>query len=293
MSQYYAAASIGGAGTANTIPKFISATSLGNSGITDTGSAMTFGSSAYNTSGYTFGGTGPVVFGGEINVGAAPILNAAALVNMAFNGPNNLYQRGPNTFYTSSGAAGGGFNSFKSRGTITSPTIVVNGDFLGTNTFGGYDGSNWNSLAAIAGLVDGTVSPGVIPTDIVFLTTTTNEGALTNRWRILSGGHFVPEVNNTYNVGSHALLVAGASIVALNDVSTINATNGGAVTFGAGIIAASLTVSSGTTLIASSAAFTNNAAAAVGTLTNAPAAGNPTKWIPINDNGTIRNIPAW
>jgi hypothetical protein len=40
-------------------------------------------------------------------------------------------------------------------------------------------------------------------------------------------------------------------------------------------------------------AYTNNSAAAAGTLTNAPVAGNPTKWIPINDNGTIRNIPAW
>jgi hypothetical protein len=40
-------------------------------------------------------------------------------------------------------------------------------------------------------------------------------------------------------------------------------------------------------------AYTNNAAAAAGTLANAPVAGNPTKWIPINDNGTIRNIPAW
>lgn len=39
--------------------------------------------------------------------------------------------------------------------------------------------------------------------------------------------------------------------------------------------------------------YTNNAAAAAGTLNNAPVAGNPTKWIPINDNGTIRNIPAW
>lgn len=39
--------------------------------------------------------------------------------------------------------------------------------------------------------------------------------------------------------------------------------------------------------------YANNAAANVGTLNNAPAAGNPTKWIPINDNGTIRNIPAW
>jgi hypothetical protein len=46
-------------------------------------------------------------------------------------------------------------------------------------------------------------------------------------------------------------------------------------------------------LARSDAAYTNNAAAAAGTLGNAPVAGNPTKWIPIDDNGTIRNIPAW
>jgi hypothetical protein len=37
----------------------------------------------------------------------------------------------------------------------------------------------------------------------------------------------------------------------------------------------------------------NGAGAATGTLTNAPVAGNPTKWITINDNGTTRYIPAW
>ena len=42
-----------------------------------------------------------------------------------------------------------------------------------------------------------------------------------------------------------------------------------------------------------STALTNGAAANTGTLTNAPAAGNPTKWVPINDNGTTRYIPAW
>jgi hypothetical protein len=47
------------------------------------------------------------------------------------------------------------------------------------------------------------------------------------------------------------------------------------------------------TLMATSVALTNGAAAQTGTLTNAPAAGNPTKWIPINDNGTTRYIPAW
>ena len=40
-------------------------------------------------------------------------------------------------------------------------------------------------------------------------------------------------------------------------------------------------------------AFTDGAGADTGTLTNAPAAGNPTKWIPIDDNGTTRYIPAW
>lgn len=38
---------------------------------------------------------------------------------------------------------------------------------------------------------------------------------------------------------------------------------------------------------------TNGAAAATGTLTNAPAAGNPTKWMPFYDNGTTRYIPMW
>jgi hypothetical protein len=42
-----------------------------------------------------------------------------------------------------------------------------------------------------------------------------------------------------------------------------------------------------------SVALTNAAGAAVGTLNNAPVAGNPTKWIEINDNGTIRRIPTW
>lgn len=43
----------------------------------------------------------------------------------------------------------------------------------------------------------------------------------------------------------------------------------------------------------SSVALTQGSGASTATLTNAPAAGNPTKWIPINDNGTTRYIPCW
>ena len=46
-------------------------------------------------------------------------------------------------------------------------------------------------------------------------------------------------------------------------------------------------------LIASSVDLTNGAGAGAGTLTNAPSAGDPSRWIPIDDNGTIRYIPTW
>lgn len=39
--------------------------------------------------------------------------------------------------------------------------------------------------------------------------------------------------------------------------------------------------------------LTNGAGAAAGTIANAPTAGDPSKWIPINDNGTTRYIPTW
>jgi hypothetical protein len=48
-----------------------------------------------------------------------------------------------------------------------------------------------------------------------------------------------------------------------------------------------------TVLLHTATALANGAGASAGTLNNAPAAGNPTKWIKIDDNGTIRHIPAW
>lgn len=47
------------------------------------------------------------------------------------------------------------------------------------------------------------------------------------------------------------------------------------------------------TLLATAVSLTNGAAGNTATLTNAPAVGNPTKWIPISDNGTTRYIPCW
>lgn len=126
-----------------------------------------------------------------------------------------------------------------------------------------------------------------------------------------------PQLDFTYNVTKYAgievqndnnlRLKTGAAGVLYEQVRitatasatrflTLTGSNGGNPTIGVSggkLALSSAIVLSQTTLLETSVALTNGAAAAAGTLLNAPAAGNPTKWIPINDNGTTRYIPAW
>lgn len=46
-------------------------------------------------------------------------------------------------------------------------------------------------------------------------------------------------------------------------------------------------------ILRSKTTLSSGAAAQTATLTNGPSAGNPTKWLPYDDNGTTRYIPAW
>lgn len=59
------------------------------------------------------------------------------------------------------------------------------------------------------------------------------------------------------------------------------------------ISAGGLVIGLDTTMIHTTTSWANGAGVGIGTLTNAPAGGNPTKWIPVDDNGTTRFIPAW
>ena len=66
------------------------------------------------------------------------------------------------------------------------------------------------------------------------------------------------------------------------------------ITAAAATFSGALTVPGVTTAaLTSTGTFTSGAGAQVGTLTNAPAAGNPTTWVKIVDNGVTRYIPAW
>lgn len=63
--------------------------------------------------------------------------------------------------------------------------------------------------------------------------------------------------------------------------------------FAGGLKLTNLTINRAATFLTTSLALTDGAGAQVGTLTSSPAAGNPSKWIGIDDNGTTRYIPAW
>lgn len=91
----------------------------------------------------------------------------------------------------------------------------------------------------------------------------------------------------TTNANNFIEVASGTAAFGSNVVTTFNNTTNGSITSLGGITTAS------TTLHTTTVALTNGAAAAAGTLANAPVAGNPTKWVPINDNGTTRYIPCW
>jgi len=80
------------------------------------------------------------------------------------------------------------FNFRKARGTIASPTAALNADRMFALNGFAYDGSAFVSGTQIVGDIDGTVSSGVVPGRLVFLTKNT-AGSLLERMRIDSAGN--------------------------------------------------------------------------------------------------------
>ena len=115
---------------------------------------------------------------------------------------------------------------------------------------------------------------------------------------ITGGLSVTKQITSTLATGTAPLVVASTTNVAnLNASSLSGGTFAAPGPIGGGTpdtgVFSSITTPGGATFHTTNTALTNGAAAAVGTLLNAPAAGNPTKWIGINDNGTTRYIPAW
>ncbi len=102
---------------------------------------------------------------------------------------------------------------------------------------------------------------------------------------------------NQFRMGTVKGTSTGTAEVASWDYGGLEASPSAAITvpitsgnivFGGGI-----TLPGGATFLTTNTGLTDGAGVGLGTLGTAPAAGNPTKWIGINDNGTTRYIPAW
>ena len=76
----------------------------------------------------------------------------------------------------------------KSRGTKLSPISVQSNDILGGVLFGGYDGETIENTASIYARVGASVSPGVVPTNIMFYTSSTNSASSLERMVINHDG---------------------------------------------------------------------------------------------------------
>lgn len=119
-----------------------------------------------------------------------------------------------------------------------------------------------------------------------------NWGALGNGITVKTGASTVN--NRAIVAGSANLTVTNGNGVAGNPTIDLSATPAiGAATGTSLALTGQVTSGAAASFQSTSVALTNYAGAAAGTLANAPAAGNPTKWIAINDNGTIRKIPTW
>ena len=78
------------------------------------------------------------------------------------------------------------------------------------------------------------------------------------------------------------------------EIGTLAAQNASNVAITGGTLSGiTISTTGGAVLASTSAALTNGAGVGAGTLLTAPVAGNPTKWIGINDNGTTRYVPSW
>lgn len=189
-------------------------------------------------------------------------------------------------------AAGNGFVGRHANGTSAAPTATLLGAVIASLGGQGYGATGYvaNSSAGIACLAAENYTDAAAGGILQFYTTANGTVIPVENMRVWDNGTI--GLGGPINAESLRVLPIAASTRWV----TVAGSAAGDPTIGvsAGKLAISAAVVlSQAQLLETSVNLTNNAAANVGTLNNAPAVGDPTKWIPINDNGTVRNIPAW
>ena len=173
------------------------------------------------------------------------------------------------------------------------PDIAVD-DFSPAIALGTISQQNADMVELTGGTIDGTGIGTTTPSTGSF-TTVSASGAVKSGVTGTAGLLQIARASDGLLVGTDTMNLNVREIT--NQAGDIVYIRGAAeklrVTATGAKVSGALTVDGGAVALITATALTNGAAAAAGTLANAPAAGNPTKWIGINDNGTVRYIPAW
>jgi hypothetical protein len=159
---------IGGSGTTNYVSKFTGTNTIGNSIISDNGTtASVLGkllvSSAGNAPSFIWSGINDLVVTNNL------FASQAVITNNNTSGNYSILSIG------------------KSRGTLASPTAVVNGEVIGSTIFFGHDGTNYLQGAEIITTIDNTVSTGIVPTSLS-IKTRDSSGNFADRVKVSSSG---------------------------------------------------------------------------------------------------------
>lgn len=144
----------------------------------------------------------------------------------------------------------------RADGTAAAPSALLINEVIGAIFSTGYGATSYTSRGVIRSAASENWTDTAQGTYYSFLTTNTGTIAIAEAVRINPSGGF--SIGTTSDPGVGLLYTNSAAFISRSKTS-----------------------------------LADGAAAQAGTLLNAPAAGNPTKWLPYDDNGTTRYIPSW
>lgn len=260
-----AAFAIGPNGNTNPVLRIVTNVASAASGISITGKAD---------------GTGPEILSLSRTQQASSIAGngLAITADPAIAGSSNAGAAAGGSVTITAGAAARLTSGNANGGNIN----LVPGAGIGTGTAGQVVGPSFASTTVPAYTFSGETTTGIGRGSSNILSAIV---AGTESMRFFTSG----VVANLYYFGI-GLNTAGLSLISSG---LIGVGTGTAASFAGSLKCTDIFTNNAAALIRTNTALTGGGTGNAPTLTSGPVNGNPTKWIPIDDNGTTRYIPAW